>query len=336
MTTTTTAALGPRTETDPIGPDPDAMVATHGIRRSFGDTEVLRGIDLRVERGTVCALLGPNGAGKTTMISILSTLLRPDAGQAWVAGHDVVRDPIGVKRSISLTGQYAAVDDVLTGEENLVLLGRLAHLGRARARTRAAELLEQFDLVDSARKRVGTYSGGMRRRLDIAAGLVASPPVVFLDEPTTGLDPRARQTMWTVVDRLVDSGTTILLSTQYLDEADRLADHVAVLADGHIVAEGSPAELKQRVGGEQVALGFADDATLDAAVIALASPVAVVDRDRCSVRIATDGSPAAVKALLDRLDEAGLATASLDLHRPTLDDVFFLLTGHPTAEGSDA
>jgi ABC-2 type transport system ATP-binding protein len=329
---TTAAPSSPRRDIDRTD---DPIVVIEGLRRSFGDTEVLRGIDLEVRRATVCALLGPNGAGKTTIINILSTLLLPDAGRATVAGHDVATEPNVVKRSISLTGQYAAVDDVLTGEENLVLVGRLAHLGRGRARSRAAELLEQFDLADAARKRVGTYSGGMRRRLDIAAGLVAQPPVIFLDEPTTGLDPRARRTMWEMLDRLVADGTTVLLTTQYLEEADRLADRIAVLAGGRIVAEGTPAELKQQIPGEQVELGFADGATLDEAVVALADPSAVVDRERSTVRVATDGSPAAVRMLLDQLARHAIAATSLDLHRPTLDDVFFLLTGRPTPGPTD-
>ena len=341
MTTAAPPALDPTAETarTPPTPSTDVIVSARGISHAFDATPVLDGVDLDVVRGTVCALLGPNGAGKTTMINILSTLLRADAGRATVNGHDVVDDPQRVKQSISLTGQYAAVDDILTGRENLVMLGRLNHLGRRRSRARADELLEQFDLVDAGDRRVATYSGGMRRRLDIAGGLVADPPVIFLDEPTTGLDPRARQTMWGVIDTLVAGGTTVLLTTQYLDEADRLADRIAVLAGGRIIAEGTPSDLKRRIPGEQVEVGFGDVTQLHAAALALAASDGTTDPDRRTIVIATDGSPAAVKGVLDRLDAAKVPVASLDLRRPTLDDVFFLLTtadpttDSPTTEG---
>jgi ABC-2 type transport system ATP-binding protein len=281
------------------------MIAVRGITKSFGTTPVLRGIDLTVARGTIVALLGPNGAGKTTLINILSTLVAPDGGTASIGGYDVVRQRQAVKTQISLTGQSAAVDEILTGDENLRMMGTLSGLGRADAARRSRELLERFELTESARKRVKTYSGGMRRRLDLAISLLTTPPVVFLDEPTTGLDPASRQELWVVIRHLADNGTTVLLTTQYLEEADQLADRIAVLAEGRIVAEGTPGDLKGRIGGEVVAL---------------------LDADGALVReIPTDGTVGGLQKALAGLDDAD--AASISLRSPTLDDVFLALTG---------
>jgi ABC-2 type transport system ATP-binding protein len=279
------------------------MIAVRGITKSYGKVAVLQGIDLTVARGSIFALLGPNGAGKTTLINILSTLVRPDSGIATINGHDVVRQREAVRRQISLTGQSAAVDEKLTGDENLRMMGALSGLGRAQAAARSRELLGRFDLLDSARKRVGTYSGGMRRRLDLAISLLSTPPVVFLDEPTTGLDPASRNELWAVIRHLADNGTTVLLTTQYLDEADQLADHIAVLEGGRIVAEGTAGELKSRIGGEVVE---------------------VLDADGTIVReVPTDGSLAGLRAALEGLDDDA---ASIALRSPSLDDVFLALT----------
>jgi ABC-2 type transport system ATP-binding protein len=265
-------------------------------------------------------LLGPNGAGKTTTVRILSTLAKGDGGRATVCGHDVATEPARVRSKISLTGQSAAVDEMLTARENLLLMGRLRHLRRRAARRRTAELLEQFDLVEAASRRVATYSGGMRRRLDLAMSLVSDPPVLFLDEPTTGLDPRSRRDVWDAVQRLTASGVTVLLTTQYLEEADRLADRIAVLDGGRVVADGTAQELKARVGSETVELFFGDMATLGDAAVVLDG--ARVDLERLSLSVAGDGSAATVKALLDRVD----GVDRLDLHRPTLDEAFLALT----------
>jgi ABC-2 type transport system ATP-binding protein len=301
-----------------------------GIAKSYGATPVLAGVDLRVERGTVFSLLGPNGAGKTTMVRILATLLRADAGQARVAGFDVVADRRAVRHAISLTGQYAAVDELQTGDENLRMMGRLAGLGRAAARVRARELLTRFDLTEAARRRVVTYSGGMRRRLDLAASLVAHPSVLFLDEPTTGLDPRSRLVMWDVITGLVGSGVTVFLTTQYLEEADRLADRVAVLDGGRVVAEGTPAELKRETAEQRLDLVLADAEAFEAVARSLAGRVIASDaRDRL-LGVATDGSAAHVRALLDEVDPGGHAIERFSVHTATLDDVFLALTGHTT------
>jgi ABC-2 type transport system ATP-binding protein len=298
------------------------------IEKSYGAVRVLAGVDLRVESGSVFSLLGPNGAGKTTMVRILSTLLRADAGQARVAGHDVVADQHAVRRSISLTGQYAAVDELQTGEENLRMMGALSGLGRARARVRARELLAEFDLEDAARRRVATYSGGMRRRLDLAASLVAQPSVIFLDEPTTGLDPRSRLAMWDVISGLADSGVGVFLTTQYLEEADRLADRVAVIDGGRVVAEGTPAELKQRTADQRLDLVLADADAFDAVERALADRVIASDASERRLGVATDGSAAHVRALLDEVDPGCRAVERFSVHSATLDDVFLALTAH--------
>ncbi|QII08010.1 daunorubicin resistance protein DrrA family ABC transporter ATP-binding protein [Rhodococcoides fascians A25f] len=300
-------------------------IHARGLQKSYGDKCVLDGVDLTVDAGTVTALLGSNGAGKTTTVHILSTLVGPDGGSATVAGCDVVGNPDGVRAAIGLTGQFSAVDNLLTGEENLMLMARLRHLGPKRSKPRVADLLEQFDLVEAARKPLSTYSGGMRRRLDLAMTLVAPPRVIFLDEPTTGLDPRSRRTMWDIVRSLVADGTTVLLTTQYLDEADELADRIAVLDGGRIVADGTPDELKRRMPGGHIRLRFADILTLDDATRAFGD--AVVDAEGLALSVPTDGSVRTLQAVLSRLDAAGVAADDLSIHTPDLDDVFMALTG---------
>ncbi len=302
-----------------------------GLEKSYGNVKVLEGVDLRVRRGSVFSLLGPNGAGKTTTVRILATLAPADRGRAWVAGHDVVGDRHRVRRSISLTGQYAAVDELQTGEENLRMMGRLASLSRADARRRAGELLDRFGLVEAGQRRVATYSGGMRRRLDLAASLVARPLVLFLDEPTTGLDPRSRQAMWDVIGELVDGGVTVFLTTQYLEEADQLADRIAVIDGGRVVAEGTSAQLKQRVAGARLDLTLADAWIYDRVAGALGGRAIHRDQERLTLGVATDGSARQVRALFDELDPARDAVASFEIHRATLDDVFLALTGHTAA-----
>jgi len=306
-------------------------IEVHGLRKSYGEKIVLDDVDLTVTAGTVTALLGPNGAGKTTTVHILSTLLRPDGGTALVNGCDVVRDPDGVRAVIGLTGQFSAVDKLLTGEENLLLMARLRHLGAKRSKTRAAELLEQFDLVEAARKPLATYSGGMQRRLDLAMTLVATPSVIFLDEPTTGLDPRSRHTMWDIVRSLVADGTTVLLTTQNLDEADELADRIAVLDGGCIVAAGTPDELKRLVPGGHIRLRFADARALDAASRLLAGSTR--DDAALALTMPSGGGVGALRTVLDRLDAANLEVDDLSIHTPDLDDVFFALTGRVDALG---
>ncbi|WP_328663572.1 ATP-binding cassette domain-containing protein [Streptomyces sp. NBC_00328] len=304
-------------------------VEAAGLRKSYGKVDVLTGVDLKVPEASVFSLLGPNGAGKTTIVRILSTLLRPDGGQARVAGFDVGRQQREVRRVISLTGQYAAVDQLQTGEENLWMTARLAGISRRDARRRAQELLERFDLVDAARRRVATYSGGMRRRLDLAAGLVGRPSVIFLDEPTTGLDPRSRRAMWDVITGLLGEGVTIFLTTQYLEEADQLADSVAVIDGGRVVAEGAPAELKQRVAGQRLDLVFGDDSGYDEGQRLLAGRVSTEDRSRLTIGVPTDGSAAHVRSLLDEIDPQARLVSRFSVHTATLDDVFLALTGRP-------
>ena len=313
-------------------------ILAEGLRKSYGEIRALDGLNLCVEEGTVLGLLGPNGAGKTTAVRILTTLLTPDAGRAEVAGLDVVRQADELRSRIGLTGQYAAVDEYLTGRENLEMVGRLYHLPKKQARRRADELLEIFDLVEAASRLVKTYSGGMRRRLDLAASLVLSPPVLFLDEPTTGLDPRSRIAMWDIIGELVSGGTTLLLTTQYLDEADRLADRIAVVDAGRVIAEGTSGELKARVGGERlevtVALG---DGLEEAAgvLVPYAHGEVRVDAERRYVGATVAGGPGLLAAVVRDFDAAGVEVDELGLHRPTLDDVFLTLTGHaaePEAE----
>jgi ABC-2 type transport system ATP-binding protein len=306
-------------------------VKAKGIRKAFGGKPVLDGVDLAVETGSIFALLGPNGAGKTTLVRILATLVRPDSGTATVVGHDLLADPVGVRRSISLTGQYAAVDDMLTGEENLRMMARLLHLPPRAARARAAELLAGFDLEDARARRVKTYSGGMRRRLDLAISMIAKPALLFLDEPTTGLDPHSREQLWGTVRGLADDGVTVLLTTQYLEEADQLADRIAMLHHGRIVAEGTADQLKSSLGGEVVRLQFADSAGYRRA---LASVTAIRADERLrTVEVGTDGSAASVHALLSLLRTAGAPASRISMDRPSLDDVFMSLTASRT-EGS--
>jgi ABC-2 type transport system ATP-binding protein len=308
---------------------PPAITAT-GLRKSFGDKVVLDSIDLEVGAGTTFSLLGPNGAGKTTTVQIMSTLVHADGGEVRVAGHDVARDPAAVRAAIGVTGQFSAVDNLLTGEENLLLMADLHHLGRAEGRRRAAELLDQFDLTDSAKKTTVTYSGGMKRRLDLAMTLIGDPRIIFLDEPTTGLDPRSRRMMWQIIRELVAGGVTIFLTTQQLDEADELADRIAVLDHGKVVAVGSPEELKRSIPGAHVRLHFADATALGAAARALGS--AFRHDDPLTLEVASDGGAVAVRALLNRLGDAAAGVDEVSVHTPDLDDVFFALTGRPTAE----
>ena len=306
-------------------------IVAQDMCKSFDDHLVLDKVSLAVEEGTILALLGPNGAGKTTMVRILSTLIPADSGSMRIAGHDVVTDPDGVRAVIGVTGQFSAVDNLLTGAENLQLMADLRHLGREAGRRRVAELLEQFDLTDAAHKLLSTYSGGMRRRLDLAMTLVGKPRVIFLDEPTTGLDPRSRRTMWQIIRDLAMSGVTILLTTQYLDEADQLADRIAVLDQGRIVAEGTPAELKSRIPGGHVRLHFADPHLLHSASELLEA--AAPDEDQLVLQVPADGTVDSLRGLLDELHEARISVERLSIHTPDLDDVFFAVTGsHVTAQ----
>ncbi|WP_189312354.1 ATP-binding cassette domain-containing protein [Streptomyces brasiliensis] len=307
------------------GPQAPAAVSTIGLRKSYGDKTVLDGIDLRIPAGSVFALLGPNGAGKTTTVQILSTLIAADGGQAQVAGHDVATSPDGVRAAIGVTGQFSALDDLLTAEENLLLMADLLRLGKREGRFRAQKLLERFDIANVAHNRAATFSGGMRRRLDLAMTLVGDPQVIFLDEPTTGLDPRSRRTMWDTVRSLVAGGTTVFLTTQYLDEADQLADRIAVLDGGRIVAEGTADELKARIPGSHVRLRFTESAEYERA--AAAFPGAARDEENLALRVAGDAGLDALRALLDRLDAAGIRAADFSAHTPDLDDVFLTLTG---------
>jgi ABC-2 type transport system ATP-binding protein len=307
-----------------------SAIEVAGLRKSFGDKVVLDGIDLRVAEGTVFALLGPNGAGKTTMVQILSTLIGADGGELRVAGHDLARDPDAVRSAIGVTGQFSAVDNLLTGEENLILMADLRHLDLAEGQRRAAELLDRFDLAEAARTPAGTHSGGMRRRLDLAMTLVGDPRIIFLDEPTAGLDPRSRRTMWQIIRELVAGGVTIFLTTQYLEEADELADRVAVLDHGRLIAEGAPDELKRRVPGGHIRLQFADQEGLESAARAL--DASARDDDALALEVPSDGGVRSLRGLLDRLDGASVEVDSLSVHLPDLDDVFLALTGQPDKE----
>jgi ABC-2 type transport system ATP-binding protein len=309
---------------------PQPAIAAHGLRKSFGDHLVLDGVDLDVAEGTIFALLGPNGAGKTTLVQILSTLLGADAGEIRVAGNDPARDPDAVRAAIGVTGQFSAVDNLLTGEENLILMADLHHLGRAEGRRRAAQLLDRFDLAGAATRIAATYSGGMRRRLDLAMGLVGDPRIVFLDEPTTGLDPRSRRAMWRMIRELVEDGVTVLLTTQQLEEADQLADRIAVLDRGVLVAEGTSDELKRLIGGGHISLRFADTEQLESAARALGGVGR--DQDELALEFPSDGGVQSLRALLDRLDAESVDVAELSFHSPDLDDVFFALTGDDQKE----
>ncbi|MGJ5754383.1 ABC-2 type transport system ATP-binding protein [Streptomyces puniciscabiei] len=306
----------------------ELAIAATGLRKAYGDKTVLDGIDIQVPAGTIFSLLGPNGAGKTTVVKILSTLISADGGAARIAGHDLTADAQAVRAAIGVTGQFSAVDGLITGEENMLLMADLHHLSRREGRQVVAGLLERFDLVEAARKPASTYSGGMKRRLDIAMTLVGDPRIIFLDEPTTGLDPRSRHTMWQIIRELVSGGTTVFLTTQYLDEADELADRIAVLNGGRIVAEGSADELKRLVPGGHVRLRFTDPAGYERAATALRETTR--DDDALSLQIPSDGSQRELRAVLDWLDAAGIEADELSVHTPDLDDVFFALTGSST------
>ncbi|MFH8658035.1 ATP-binding cassette domain-containing protein [Streptomyces afghaniensis] len=310
MTTTTSRSLA---------------IAAKGLRKAYGEKTVLDGIDLAVPAGTVFSLLGPNGAGKTTAVKILSTLITADAGELHVGGHDLATAPQAVRAAIGVTGQFSAVDRLITGEENMLLMADLHHLSRGEGRRTAAELLERLDLVEAAKKPVSTYSGGMKRRLDIAMTLVGDPRIIFLDEPTTGLDPRSRHNMWQIIRELVSGGVTVFLTTQYLEEADELADRIAVLSDGKLAAEGSADELKRIVPGGHVRLRFTDPAAYRSAAVVLRE--ATGDDEALSLQIPSDGSQRELRAILDWLDSAGVEADQLTVHTPDLDDVFFALTG---------
>jgi ABC-2 type transport system ATP-binding protein len=310
------------------------IISAEGITKSFGEVHALTGVDLEVEAGTVYGLLGPNGAGKTTMVRILTTLLRPDAGKATVAGYDVVAQAAELRTTIGLAGQYAAVDEILTGRENLEMVGRLYRLPGSEAKARAGEILERFDLAFAADRQVKTYSGGMRRRLDLAASLVGRPQVLFLDEPTTGLDPRSRLGLWEFIERLVEGGTTLLLTTQYLEEADRLAEKIAVIDKGTVIAEGTSDELKSRIGGDVLELQIANPDNIPAAMAAVAGMCcgdATVDDDGMTIRVPVESAVGTITDAVRRLDAAGVQLVDIAIHRPTLDDVFLTLTGEHVA-----
>jgi len=313
-------------------PTPQASVvppaiAVVGLRKSYGEQLVLDGIDLAVQQGTVFALLGPNGAGKTTTVQILSTLIHSDAGQAALAGYDLNTEPARIREVIGVTGQYSAVDKLLTGRENLMLMADLYHLGRARAKARTEELLERFELTEAAGKLAATYSGGMQRKLDLAMTLVSDPQIIFLDEPTTGLDPRSRRTMWQIVKDLTRSGVTIFLTTQYLEEADQLADQIALLDHGTLIAQGTPHELKRTIPGGHIRLRFTDAGTLSKAQEVIARP-ARADEEELTLEVPTSGSVPELRGILTRLDDQGIDVAELTVHTPGLDDVFLTLTGN--------
>ncbi|CAL9618631.1 ATP-binding cassette domain-containing protein [Streptomyces sp. NPDC057838] len=320
------SSVMPTTQRGDGGRSP-AAVAAVGVRKSYGDKTVLDGIDLHVPAGSVFALLGPNGAGKTTVVKILSTLISPGAGsgEIRVGGHDLAADPQAVRAEIGVTGQFSAVDGLITGEENMLLMADLNHLPKKEGRRVTADLLERFDLTEAARKPASTYSGGMKRRLDIAMTLVGSPRIIFLDEPTTGLDPRSRHTMWQIIRALVSDGVTVFLTTQYLEEADQLADRVAVLDGGRIAAEGTPEQLKRLIPGGHVRLRFSDPSAYRSAALALDEVTR--DDDAMTLQIPSDGSQRELGALLDWLDAVGVEADELTVHTPDLDDVFFALTG---------
>ncbi len=312
-----------------------AVIEVKNLRKSFKDNHVLKGISFSVEQGKMLALLGPNGAGKTTTVRILSTLLKADAGTVLIQGHDVNSDAEDVRSVIGLTGQSAAVDELLTGRENLVMMGRLYRLTANSAKERAQELLTEFDLLDAADRKTSTYSGGMRRRLDLAVSLIATPPVIFLDEPTTGLDPRSRLVMWNIIKKLMESGTTILLTTQYLEEADQLADNIIVIDGGKIIAEGSAKELKSKVGKDRLIISFKSKSYLLKAKNALSVKNIIIDEDQLQLSLPIKSSGDDVRQILDKLAKHKVEIIGMDIHKPTLDDVFLAVTDKPAKDGGD-
>jgi ABC-2 type transport system ATP-binding protein len=307
-----------------------SAIAASGLRKAYQDKTVLDGVDLDVRAGTVFSLLGPNGAGKTTTVNVLTTLIKADAGTVRVAGHDVATETKAVRAAIGVTGQFAAVDELLTGQENLQLMADLKHLGSGEARRLVTGLLERFDLTESAQKLVSAYSGGMRRKLDLAMTLVGNPRIIFLDEPTTGLDPHSRRTMWGIIPELVADGVTVFLTTQYLEEADQLADRIAVLDQGRLVAQGTPDELKRQAPGSHVRLRFTDVAELDMAARVLTGSTR--DDEDLTLRVPSDGGAKSLRALLNELDEQSIDVEEFSVHTPDLDDVFLALTGHASTK----
>lgn len=311
---------------------PDYAIVASGLKKSYKDNLVLKGISFVVKRGTILALLGPNGAGKTTTIRMLSTLLLPDGGTAKVNGHDIIQQSGKVRSSIGLTGQYAAVDEYLTGEENMLMIGRLYRLNHTNIKQRTKELLELFDLVEASKRPVKTYSGGMKRRIDLAMSLIASPPIIFLDEPTTGLDPRSRMMMWGMIKKLANSGTTILLTTQYMDEADHLADNIVVIDNGKVIAEGNANTLKAKVGADHLDLTISRKSSFEEAKHSMRNEKLQIDEERRVLSVATKSGVNKLKQVLQNLEDAHIEVDSVSLRRPTLDDVFMTLTGHGTAD----
>lgn len=314
---------------------PDFAIVVKGLTKSFKNTAVLRGVNFSVKRGSILALLGPNGAGKTTTVRVLSTLLTLDEGEVTVNGHNVAKEAASVRASIGLTGQYAAVDPYLTGEENMLMIGRLYRLSHEDTRKRTKELLELFDLVAASSRPVKTYSGGMKRRIDLAMSLIASPPIIFLDEPTTGLDPRSRLMMWGMIKKLADSGTTILLTTQYMDEADYLADNIVVIDNGKVIAEGTANSLKARVGSDYLDVVISDQKSLKKAQQFMNDENLQIDKENRILSVATERGVSKLKQVLQLLEDAKIEVDSVSLRRPTLDDVFLSLTGHGTADKSE-